>query len=109
MNAFKTSRIINLHPSLPAGPKGLNVAKLSYDQFQQKCLAQNPSKTISSQNELGVMVHEVIESVDEGRCLMSKVVICLSNESFASFESRMDEAEHALIVKVVKGIIDKEL
>ncbi|KAL0933750.1 phosphoribosylglycinamide formyltransferase [Colletotrichum truncatum] len=91
-------KAINLHPALPGKFDGAGAIERAYEAFQAGQI-----------EETGIMVHNVIEAVDQGKPIMTKTIPCQKGEALAQFEERIHSHEHELIVeataKVVKEIL----
>jgi phosphoribosylglycinamide formyltransferase len=80
--------IINLHPALPGAFNGANAIERAWDAFQEGKI-----------DKTGVMIHYVIEEVDEGEPIVVKEIDIQPGESLESLESRIHEVEHEAIVE----------
>jgi phosphoribosylglycinamide formyltransferase len=80
--------IINLHPALPGAFNGAHAIERAWENFK----AGEITKT-------GVMIHYVIEEVDEGQPIIVKEVQIHANDTLDSLETRIHEVEHKAIVE----------
>jgi phosphoribosylglycinamide formyltransferase len=80
--------IINLHPALPGAFNGAHAIERAWKAFQ----AGEITKT-------GVMIHYVIEAVDEGEPIVTKEIELKEGEPLESLEDRIHKVEHQAIVE----------
>lgn len=80
--------IINLHPALPGAFNGAHAIERAWNAFQEGRIAKT-----------GVMIHYVIEEVDEGQPIVVKEIDIQPGESLESLESRIHKVEHEAIVE----------
>lgn len=80
--------IINLHPALPGAFNGAHAIERAWNAFREGKIEKT-----------GVMVHYVIEEVDEGQPIVVKEVEMQPNESLESLEARIHKIEHEAIVE----------
>jgi len=80
--------IINLHPALPGAFNGTHAIERAWKAFQ----AGEITKT-------GVMIHYVIEAVDEGEPIVVKEIELKEGESLDALEERIHKVEHQAIVE----------
>lgn len=80
--------IINLHPALPGAFNGAHAIERAWNAFREGKIEKT-----------GVMIHYVIEEVDEGQPIVVKEIDIQPNESLESLESRIHEIEHEAIVE----------
>ncbi|KAG4301030.1 hypothetical protein PCANB_002754 [Pneumocystis canis] len=90
-------KLINLHPALPSTFDGIHAIKRAYQAF----LENKITKT-------GVMVHWVIEKVDQGEPILVREVPMLNGETFDQFEKRMHEVEHNVIIEAILIVLKSE-
>lgn len=88
--------VINLHPALPGQFNGTNAIQRAYEAFQRGEITGT-----------GVMVHRVIEAVDEGEPLVIETVECRVGEELSGLEERIHEVEWRVIVQAVRKAIDE--
>lgn len=87
-------RVINLHPALPGMFPGTHAIERAFGAYQQGQISQT-----------GVMVHLVPdEEVDAGPLLGQEVVPIYAQDSLASLEERIHQAEHRLLVATLKSL-----
>lgn len=80
--------IINLHPALPGAFNGAHAIERAWNAFQEGKITKT-----------GVIIHYVIEEVDEGQPIVIKEIEIESGETLESLESRIHEVEHEAIVE----------
>lgn len=81
--------IINLHPALPGAFAGTNAIQRAFAAWQTNKITES-----------GVMVHWVPDAgVDVGPVLTSEVVAFEAGDTIESFEARIHDTEHRLIVE----------
>lgn len=85
----RAPRTINLHPALPGQYPGLNAIERAWAEQVEKS---------------GCMVHEVIEEVDAGRVLGIEELRLADYGSLEEYEAAVHQAEHRLLVRVVKEL-----
>jgi len=85
-------KVINSHPALlpKFGGKGM------YGRFVHEAVIQNKEEVS------GVTVHEVNEVYDDGKIILQKEIILLSEETAQSLESRIKALEKTAIVEAFK-------
>jgi len=87
-------RVINLHPALPGFFPGINAIERAFNAFAEGEIQQT-----------GVMVHLVPdEGVDSGPVLEQMIVPINKSDTLATLTARVHEAEHELLVAVLKKI-----
>ncbi len=84
-------RIVNLHPALPGTFPGTQAIQRAFEAYQRGEIVES-----------GCMVHLVVPEVDAGRVIAQSAVPIFPADSPESFEARMHEAEHKLIVQAVR-------
>jgi phosphoribosylglycinamide formyltransferase 1 len=88
-------RVVNLHPALPGTFPGTHAIERAFEAFQAGQITYS-----------GVMVHLVPdEGVDSGPVLAQCVVDLRQDETLASFEARVHELEHALLVETLRRLV----
>jgi len=88
--------IINLHPALPAEFNGAHAIDRAWQAAQEGKI----SKT-------GVMIHYVIEEVDEGQPIVVREVEINSGETLEDLEERIHKVEHVAIVDGTRIALQK--
>lgn len=89
------NRVINLHPALPGTFPGTHAIERAYAAFQRGEITQT-----------GVMVHLVPdEGVDDGPVLATQTVPLLPEDNLRSFEARVHQIEHSLLVSTLQSLI----
>ena len=86
-------KLINLHPALPNTFTGLNCIEKQYEAMVNEEIT-----------EAGVMCHYVDSGVDTGEVIATKKISVYKNISLKDFEEAIHEAEHHLVVEVIKTI-----
>jgi formyltetrahydrofolate-dependent phosphoribosylglycinamide formyltransferase len=84
-------RVINLHPALPGMFPGMHSIQEAFDAFQRGQLGAS-----------GCMIHDVIPELDAGPVIVQQVVPFVPGDTLQSFEARMHEAEHEIIVEAIR-------
>lgn len=87
-------RIINLHPALPGAFPGMDAITRAFEAYGRGEIAHT-----------GCMIHQVIPELDAGPVVDQVVVPIHPDDTLAALEARLHEAEHALIVRAVRGIL----
>jgi phosphoribosylglycinamide formyltransferase len=80
--------IINLHPALPGAFNGSHAIERAYAAFKEGKITKT-----------GVMIHYVIEQVDEGEPILVREIEMREGESLEGLEARIHEVEHVAIVE----------
>ena len=80
--------IINLHPALPGAFNGAHAIERAWNAFQEGKIEKT-----------GVMIHYVIEEVDQGQPIVVKEIDMHPSESLESLASRIHKIEHEAIVE----------
>lgn len=83
-------KLINLHPALPSTFNGMHAIERAYKAFHEGKIAKT-----------GVMVHWVIEEIDQGEPIVVKEVPMLNDETFDQFKERMHKVEHDVIIDAI--------
>lgn len=84
--------VMNLHPALPGCYSGIQAMERAWTDFEAQRISQS-----------GVMVHEVIEEVDMGPVIDTRVLPMTGLSCFEEFKSKMHKLEHELLVDVVRN------
>lgn len=85
--------IINLHPALKGMFDGARAIERAFEAFQQGKISHT-----------GVMVHHVVEAVDQGDVIVDQVVPIEKNDTLETVERKIHEIEHGLIVEAVRRL-----
>jgi phosphoribosylglycinamide formyltransferase len=80
--------IINLHPALPGAFNGAHAIQRAWEAFQEGKITTT-----------GVMIHYVIEEVDQGEPIVVKDIPIQQGESLEDLETRIHKIEHQAIVE----------
>ncbi len=89
-------RVINLHPALPGAFPGTHAIERAFEAYQNGQITHT-----------GIMVHLVPDAgVDNGPLLAQQVVEIYTDDTLESLEARIHQAEHRLLVQVLKQIAD---
>lgn len=92
------NQVINLHPALPGMFPGAHAIEEAFNAFQDGRLVQT-----------GVMMHLVPnEGVDCGPVLGTQIVPIFLQDDLSSLEARIHQAEHDLVIRVLKMIFQTE-
>ncbi len=83
-------RVINLHPALPGMFPGTEAIRRAYEAAQRGEITHS-----------GCMVHYTVPEVDAGPVITQAEVPILPNDTLDTFEERMHQAEHRIIVEAV--------
>jgi formyltetrahydrofolate-dependent phosphoribosylglycinamide formyltransferase len=90
-------RIINLHPALPSEFPGAHAIEDAFTAWQRGEISRS-----------GCMVHFVIPELDAGKAILTKEVAFVEGDTLESFASRLHTAEHEIIVKATKLVLEKQ-
>jgi phosphoribosylglycinamide formyltransferase len=60
-------------------------------------------------NKTGIMIHHVIEQVDQGRAIMTREIECRQDEDLEQLKERFHSEEHRLIVEGTACIVKEIL
>lgn len=90
-------QVINLHPALPDTFAGTHAIERAYDAYQRGEISHS-----------GCMVHYTIPEVDAGPVIAQTIVPIRPTDSLADFETRMHQAEHALLVEAIRGVLTEK-
>ena len=90
LNPFP-NRIINLHPALPGKFAGTHAIERAFEAHQRGEITES-----------GCMIHYVIPEVDAGKVITTATVSFKDGDTVETFEERMHEAEHKLIVEGIR-------
>jgi formyltetrahydrofolate-dependent phosphoribosylglycinamide formyltransferase len=88
-------RVINLHPALPGQFPGTHSIQRAYEAFRRGEIPHG-----------GVMVHRAVPEVDAGDVIAREVVPILSTDTLETFEARVHETEHRLLVEAIRQILE---
>jgi phosphoribosylglycinamide formyltransferase len=80
--------IINLHPALPGAFNGAHAIQRAWEAFKEGKITKT-----------GVMIHYVIEEVDEGEPILVREITMEHGESLEDLETRIHKVEHEAIVE----------
>jgi len=93
------NRVINLHPALPGTFPGMHAIERAYEAYQRGEITHT-----------GVMVHLVPdEGVDNGPVLATEIVPIHPTDTLESFEARVHEVEHKLLVQTLGRVINGKI
>lgn len=90
-------QVINLHPALPDTFAGTHAIERAYDAYQRGEISHS-----------GCMVHYTIPEVDAGPVIAQTIVPIRPTDSLADFETRMHQAEHALLVEAIRVVLTEK-
>ena len=97
LNAFPR-RVINLHPALPGAFPGTDAIQRAYDAFRRGEVQTG-----------GCMIHYVVPEVDAGEVIAQTAVPIAPDDTPETFEARVHEAEHRLIVEALRRVIQAKM
>lgn len=80
--------------------EGANAIERAFADFQAGKLENNKT---------GIMVHHVIQQVDQGQAIMTREIECRGGEDLAQLEERIHSHEHELIVEATAHIVKEIL
>ena len=93
------NRVVNLHPALPETFPGLHAIERAFDAYQHGEIEHT-----------GIMVHLVPdEGVDNGPVLATEIIPIYIDDTLETFEARVHEAEHVLLVNTLKNILEEKV
>lgn len=95
LNAFP-NKVINLHPALPGAFPGIDAIERTFEAYQ-----------LGEVRNGGCMVHYVIPEVDAGAVIAQVSVPILPHDVIETFEARMHEAEHHLLIESISKVINR--
>ncbi len=87
------NRVLNLHPALPGAFPGTDGIERAFDAFQRGEVASG-----------GCMVHFVVPEIDAGQVIAQSAVPIEPTDTLETFEARVHEAEHRLIVEAIRAV-----
>ena len=87
-------KIINLHPALPNTFPGTDAIERAFEAHQRGEISQS-----------GCMMHHVVPEVDAGPVIAQTVVPFQDGDTLETYEVRIHEAEHLLIVKAIRDTL----
>ncbi len=96
LNQFP-NRVINLHPALPDTFPGTHAIERAFEAYQRGEIAES-----------GCMIHYVIPEVDAGRVITTAKVPFQAGDRLESYEERMHEAEHELIIQGIRLALEEK-
>lgn len=89
-------RVINLHPALPGQFPGKEAIRRAFEAYRRGEIAYS-----------GCMVHEVTPEVDAGPVLVSEVVPIFPEDTLETFEARMHEVEHRILLEGIRRALER--
>jgi formyltetrahydrofolate-dependent phosphoribosylglycinamide formyltransferase len=87
-------QVINLHPALPGTFPGTDAIRRAYEAYREGSITHS-----------GCMVHYAIPAVDAGPSIAQEVVPLYPDDTLETFEARIHQAEHRLIVEAIRQIL----
>lgn len=87
-------KVINLHPALPGAFAGIDAIGRTFAAYQTGEIQHG-----------GCMVHYVVPEVDAGPVIAQAIVPIEPNDTLNTFEARLHNAEHQLIVEATRRAI----
>jgi formyltetrahydrofolate-dependent phosphoribosylglycinamide formyltransferase len=88
--------IINLHPALPGAFDGANAIPRALEAFGK-----------GEAKGTGVMVHRVVEEVDQGEPVLVREVEIKEGEGLEELEERIHGVEHEIIVQGARKVLEE--
>jgi formyltetrahydrofolate-dependent phosphoribosylglycinamide formyltransferase len=83
--------VINLHPALPGEFPGTDAIARAFEAYQRGEITRS-----------GCMVHYTIPEIDAGPVIGKSIVPIEPDDTLETFETRMHEHEHRLIVEAIR-------
>jgi formyltetrahydrofolate-dependent phosphoribosylglycinamide formyltransferase len=93
LNRF-SGKVINLHPALPDTFPGTDAIHRAFEAYQRSEITHS-----------GCMMHYVVPEVDAGPVIVQAIVPIQNDDTVNTFEARMHEAEHHLIVQAIRQVV----
>ena len=87
------TQVINLHPALPGAFAGTHAIDRAFEAYQRGEISHS-----------GCMIHDVIPEVDAGQVIVQAVVPITPEDTLETFEERMHQTEHEIIVQAIHKI-----
>ena len=87
--------VINLHPALPGQFDGANAIERAHEAFKRGEITKS-----------GAMIHRVVRDVDKGEPIIVREVAFVEGESLETYEARLHDIEHKIIVQATKKVLD---
>jgi formyltetrahydrofolate-dependent phosphoribosylglycinamide formyltransferase len=91
------NRVINLHPALPGQFPGTHGIERTFEALQNGDISQG-----------GCMVHYVVPEVDAGAVIGTVTLALQPDETLESYEARVHDAEHTLLVESIRRVLNGE-
>jgi formyltetrahydrofolate-dependent phosphoribosylglycinamide formyltransferase len=88
--------IINLHPALPGEFPGAHGIEDAFAAWQRGEISRS-----------GCMVHHVIEELDAGEPIATRIVPFRAEDTLESYAARLHTAEHELIVEATRIALER--
>jgi phosphoribosylglycinamide formyltransferase len=88
--------IINLHPALPGAFDGANAIPRALEAFEK-----------GEVEGTGVMVHRVVEAVDQGEPILVRKIEIVKGEGLEALEDRIHKVEHEIIVEGARKVLQE--
>jgi formyltetrahydrofolate-dependent phosphoribosylglycinamide formyltransferase len=85
------NRVINLHPALPNTFAGTDAIERAFHAYQNGEISYS-----------GCMAHYAVPEVDTGPIISQVIVPFKADDTIETFEARMHDAEHRLIVSAIR-------
>lgn len=83
-------KVINLHPALPGAFPGTEGIQRTFDAYQRGEVEHG-----------GCMIHWVVPEIDAGDVIVQRIVPIEPGDTVETFEARMHDAEHEIIVEAI--------
>ncbi|MCP5095726.1 MAG: phosphoribosylglycinamide formyltransferase [Chloroflexi bacterium] len=88
------NQVINLHPALPGSFPGTHAIERAFEAYQQGSITHS-----------GCMIHYTVPEVDAGKVIVQTVVPIHPEDTLDSFEARMHQAEHRIMVEAIHQLM----
>jgi len=92
---FFPRQVINLHPALPGQFPGVDAIEHTFEAYGRGEVEFG-----------GCMVHYVIPEIDAGAVIADVRVPIEQNDTLETFETRMHQAEHRLLVGAIRSLLN---
>jgi formyltetrahydrofolate-dependent phosphoribosylglycinamide formyltransferase/phosphoribosylaminoimidazole-succinocarboxamide synthase len=88
-------RIINIHPALPGAFPGANAIKRTYQAYRKGLVTHG-----------GIMIHHVIDEVDAGSVIATKMIPIYNSDMFETFKNRLQQSEKILLIYAIDNLLN---
>ncbi len=90
-------QVINLHPALPGIFPGKDSIQQTFEAFERGEVSYG-----------GCMIHYVVPELDAGPTIAQSIVPIEPEDTLGTFEARLHDAEHKLIVSSIQQILERQ-